>query len=141
VGAAAALTGYGERQHLPLPEALVAGGGLRRPDRAAAGEATSCSAPSSVPNSCFSQPPGSPLCLFPALPQLDFDGGAPPEQAWRRRLNSHANLLKEFSVTFMEAMRMVRIACLLTYLPARLLLLLLSVRRCFLLLTSEIHSR
>jgi hypothetical protein len=40
--------------------------------------------------------------------QLDFDGGAPPEQAWRRKLNSHANLLKEFSVTFMEAMRMVR---------------------------------
>jgi non-lysosomal glucosylceramidase len=39
---------------------------------------------------------------------LDFDGGAPPEQAWRRKLNSHANLLKEFSVTFMEAMRMVR---------------------------------
>jgi hypothetical protein len=38
---------------------------------------------------------------------LDFDGGAPPEQAWRRRLNSHANILKEFSVTFMEAMRMV----------------------------------
>lgn len=43
---------------------------------------------------------------LPSL-QLDFDGGAPPEQAWRRRLNSHANILKEFSVTFMEAMRMV----------------------------------
>nr|CAB3499403.1 unnamed protein product [Digitaria exilis] len=42
-----------------------------------------------------------------ALQLLDFDGGAPPEQAWRRRLNSHANLLKEFSVTFMEAMRMM----------------------------------
>jgi len=42
------------------------------------------------------------MCL-----QLDFDGGAPPRQAWRRRLNSHANKLKEFSVTFMEAMRMV----------------------------------
>lgn len=39
--------------------------------------------------------------------QLDFDGGAPPNQAWRRRLNSHANKLKEFSVTFMEAMKMV----------------------------------
>ena len=39
--------------------------------------------------------------------QLDFDGGAPPEQAWRRKLNSHANRLKEFSITFMEAMRMV----------------------------------
>uniref|UniRef100_A0A0E0EYT8 NLGase n=1 Tax=Oryza meridionalis TaxID=40149 RepID=A0A0E0EYT8_9ORYZ len=42
-----------------------------------------------------------------ALQLLDFDGGSPPEQAWRRRLNSHANLLKEFSVTFMEAMRMM----------------------------------
>ncbi|PWZ56622.1 hypothetical protein Zm00014a_001397 [Zea mays] len=42
-----------------------------------------------------------------ALQLLDFDGGAPPEQAWRRRLNSHANILKEFSVTFMEAMRMM----------------------------------
>jgi non-lysosomal glucosylceramidase len=42
-----------------------------------------------------------------ALQLLDFDGGAPPEQAWRRKLNSHANLLKEFSVTFMEAMRMM----------------------------------
>jgi hypothetical protein len=39
--------------------------------------------------------------------QLDFDGGAPPSQAWRRRLNSHANKLKEFSVTFMEAIKMV----------------------------------
>lgn len=39
--------------------------------------------------------------------QLDLDGGSPPEQAWRRRLNSHANILKEFSVTFMEAMKMV----------------------------------
>ncbi|GJN20845.1 hypothetical protein PR202_gb08272 [Eleusine coracana subsp. coracana] len=47
-----------------------------------------------------------PLRAF--LPRsLDFDGGAPPEQAWRRKLNSHANLLKEFSVTFMEAMRMM----------------------------------
>ncbi|CAA6655301.1 unnamed protein product [Spirodela intermedia] len=43
------------------------------------------------------------------LQLLDFDGGAPPEQAWRRRLNSHANLLKEFSVTFMEAIRMIRL--------------------------------
>ncbi|CAD5176314.1 unnamed protein product [Musa acuminata subsp. malaccensis] len=40
---------------------------------------------------------------------LDFDGGAPPEHAWRRRLNSHANILKEFSVTFMEAFRMLRL--------------------------------
>jgi non-lysosomal glucosylceramidase len=42
-----------------------------------------------------------------ALQLLDLDGGAPPEQAWRRRLNSHANILKEFSVTFMEAMKMM----------------------------------
>ncbi|KAJ3678496.1 hypothetical protein LUZ60_002299 [Juncus effusus] len=41
------------------------------------------------------------------LQLLDFDGGAPPEQAWRRQLNSHANKLKEFSVTFMEAMKMM----------------------------------
>lgn len=41
------------------------------------------------------------------LQWLDFDGGAPPRQAWRRRLNSHANKLKEFSVTFMEAMKMM----------------------------------
>ncbi|CAL0321180.1 unnamed protein product [Lupinus luteus] len=40
---------------------------------------------------------------------LDFDDAAPPEQAWRRRLNSHANLLKEFSVTFMEAIKMVKL--------------------------------
>lgn len=39
--------------------------------------------------------------------QLDFDSGAPPEHAWRRKLNSHAGILKEFSVTFMEAMKMV----------------------------------
>ncbi|KAF2285643.1 hypothetical protein GH714_006150 [Hevea brasiliensis] len=41
--------------------------------------------------------------------QLDFDSAAPPEQAWRRRLNSHANILKEFSVTFKEAVKMVRL--------------------------------
>ncbi|OIW01756.1 hypothetical protein TanjilG_03894 [Lupinus angustifolius] len=40
---------------------------------------------------------------------LDFDDAAPPEQAWRRKLNSHANLLKEFSVTFMEAIKMVKL--------------------------------
>ncbi|RRT65942.1 hypothetical protein B296_00037382 [Ensete ventricosum] len=40
--------------------------------------------------------------------KLDFDGGAPPEHAWRRRLNNHANILKEFSVTFVEAVRMVQ---------------------------------
>lgn len=40
---------------------------------------------------------------------LDFDSAAPPEQAWRRRLNSHANILKEFSVTFTEAIKMIRL--------------------------------
>ncbi|KAG2726577.1 hypothetical protein I3760_01G119000 [Carya illinoinensis] len=43
------------------------------------------------------------------LQLFDFDSAAPPEQAWRRRLNSHANILKEFSVTFMDAIRMVRL--------------------------------
>ncbi|XP_027365243.1 non-lysosomal glucosylceramidase isoform X2 [Abrus precatorius] len=43
------------------------------------------------------------------LQLLDFDSAAPPVQAWRRRLNSHANLLKEFRVTFMEAIKMVRL--------------------------------
>ncbi|KAB1201644.1 Non-lysosomal glucosylceramidase [Morella rubra] len=41
------------------------------------------------------------------LQLLDFDSAAPPEQAWRKRLNSHANILKEFSVTFMEAIKML----------------------------------
>ncbi|OAY28232.1 non-lysosomal glucosylceramidase [Manihot esculenta] len=43
------------------------------------------------------------------LQLLDFDSAGPPEHAWRRRLNSHANILKEFSVTFMEAVKMVRL--------------------------------
>ncbi|XP_059445105.1 uncharacterized protein LOC132176955 [Corylus avellana] len=43
------------------------------------------------------------------LQLFDFDSAAPPEQAWRRKLNSHANILKEFSVTFMEAIKMVRL--------------------------------
>jgi len=43
------------------------------------------------------------------LQLLESDHGAPPQQAWRRRLNSHANILKEFSVTFMEALKMVRL--------------------------------
>ncbi|KAF8394139.1 hypothetical protein HHK36_020345 [Tetracentron sinense] len=43
------------------------------------------------------------------LQLMDFDSAAPPEQAWRRRLNSHANILKEFSVTFMEAIKMVHL--------------------------------
>ncbi|GAB4844094.1 hypothetical protein Ancab_014058 [Ancistrocladus abbreviatus] len=43
------------------------------------------------------------------LQLLDYDSAAPPLHAWRRRLNSHANILKEFSVTFMEAIKMVRL--------------------------------
>ncbi|PWA89841.1 hypothetical protein CTI12_AA107380 [Artemisia annua] len=43
------------------------------------------------------------------LQLLDFDSGAPPEHAWRRKLNSHAGILKEFSVTFMEALKMIRL--------------------------------
>lgn len=43
------------------------------------------------------------------LQLLDFDSAAPPEHAWRRRLNSHATILKEFSVTFMEAMKLMRL--------------------------------
>lgn len=39
--------------------------------------------------------------------QFDFDSASPPEQAWRRKLNGHANILKEFSVTFVEAIKMV----------------------------------
>ncbi|KAK9106057.1 hypothetical protein Scep_022901 [Stephania cephalantha] len=37
---------------------------------------------------------------------LDFDSASLPEHAWRRRLNNHANLLREFGVTFREAMKM-----------------------------------
>ncbi|KAL1083907.1 hypothetical protein V6Z11_D09G228100 [Gossypium hirsutum] len=40
---------------------------------------------------------------------FDFDSAGPPKHAWRRRLNSHANILKEFSITFMEAIKMVRL--------------------------------
>ncbi|KAF9605135.1 hypothetical protein IFM89_014126 [Coptis chinensis] len=43
------------------------------------------------------------------LQLFDFDSAAPPKHAWRRRLNSHANILKEFSVTFMEALKMMRL--------------------------------
>ncbi|EEF44252.1 conserved hypothetical protein [Ricinus communis] len=43
------------------------------------------------------------------LQLFDFDSAAPPKHAWRRRLNSHANILKEFSVTFTEAIKMVRL--------------------------------
>lgn len=97
----------------------MAGGGVRRPDRAAAGEPAHfwlLRLRRSLANSfCFSFSfslfADGLMCRFGRWEltslQLDFDGGAPPEQAWRRRLNSHANILKEFSVTFMEAMRMV----------------------------------
>ncbi|BAT01283.1 Os07g0444000 [Oryza sativa Japonica Group] len=42
------------------------------------------------------------------LQLLDFDDGSPPEYAWRRKLSSHANRLKEFNVTFREAIKMVQ---------------------------------
>lgn len=41
-------------------------------------------------------------------PQLESDPGAPPKKAWRRKLNCTAGFLKEFSVTFMEAIKMVK---------------------------------
>lgn len=43
------------------------------------------------------------------LQLLDFDDGSPPEHAWRRKLSSHANRLKEFNVTFREAIRMMKL--------------------------------
>ncbi|KAL8121127.1 uncharacterized protein LOC141725055 [Apium graveolens] len=43
------------------------------------------------------------------LELLDSDSSAPPKHAWRRKLNSHASILKEFSVTFMEAIKMARL--------------------------------
>ncbi|BAT94661.1 uncharacterized protein HKW66_Vig0190020 [Vigna angularis] len=55
-----------------------------------------------------SWPPGEYISKS-TLQLFDYDSSAPPEQAWRRRLNSHANLLKEFRVTFMEAIKMVRL--------------------------------
>lgn len=47
------------------------------------------------------------ISLVFCLLQFDFDSAAPPSQAWRRKLNSHASKLKEFSVTFREAIKMV----------------------------------
>ncbi|TKY51803.1 Non-lysosomal glucosylceramidase [Spatholobus suberectus] len=55
-----------------------------------------------------SWPPGEYISKS-TLQLFDYDSSAPPEQAWRRRLNSHANLLKEFRVTFVEAVKMVRL--------------------------------
>lgn len=49
------------------------------------------------------------LCFFIVFLQLDFDSAIPPEQAWRRKLDSNASILKEFSITFMEAIKMVTI--------------------------------
>ncbi|CAN5965713.1 unnamed protein product [Sphagnum jensenii] len=43
----------------------------------------------------------------PTLALLDHDPGAPPEQAWRRKLNSHVNFLRSFSLTFMELLSML----------------------------------
>ncbi|KAL7081360.1 hypothetical protein ACP275_14G035300 [Erythranthe tilingii] len=43
------------------------------------------------------------------LQLFDFESAAPPEQALRRKLNSHASILKEFSITFTEAFKMVRL--------------------------------
>lgn len=39
--------------------------------------------------------------------QLEDGPGAPPELAWRRKLNGNADILKEFRVTFMEGLKMV----------------------------------
>uniref|UniRef100_A0A453GUS3 Uncharacterized protein n=1 Tax=Aegilops tauschii subsp. strangulata TaxID=200361 RepID=A0A453GUS3_AEGTS len=41
--------------------------------------------------------------------KLDLDDGTPPEDAWRRKLSSHANRLKEFNVTFREAFKMMKL--------------------------------
>lgn len=38
---------------------------------------------------------------------LGSDPGAPPSLAWRRKLDSHANFLKEFSLTFLETFKMI----------------------------------
>ncbi|KAK2973989.1 hypothetical protein RJ640_022712 [Escallonia rubra] len=40
------------------------------------------------------------------LQLFDFDSAAPPGQAWRKGLNGHASILKEFSITFTEATKM-----------------------------------
>ncbi|KAH7439550.1 hypothetical protein KP509_04G066500 [Ceratopteris richardii] len=40
---------------------------------------------------------------------LESDQAAPPQLAWRRRLNRHANHLTEFNVTFREALKMVKL--------------------------------
>ncbi|XP_031097658.1 non-lysosomal glucosylceramidase [Ipomoea triloba] len=40
---------------------------------------------------------------------FESDSAAPPSEAWRRKLNTHASILKEFSVTFTEAIKMIRL--------------------------------
>ncbi|KAI5068564.1 hypothetical protein GOP47_0016909 [Adiantum capillus-veneris] len=40
---------------------------------------------------------------------MESDAGAPPPQAWRRKLDSHANFLKEFTLTFKETFKMIRL--------------------------------
>ncbi|KAL3688862.1 hypothetical protein R1sor_015171 [Riccia sorocarpa] len=54
--------------------------------------------------------PSWPLNEFvhkPTLALLESDPGAPPKLAWRRKLNCSAGFLKEFSVTFWEAIKML----------------------------------
>ncbi|KAG0621376.1 hypothetical protein M758_3G014900 [Ceratodon purpureus] len=61
-------------------------------------------------NTFHGRRPSWPLAEYvhkPTLAMLDHDPGAPSEQAWRRKLNSHADFLTEFRVTFMEAVRMI----------------------------------
>lgn len=72
---------------------------------------------------------------FDGVLQFDFDSAAPPEQAWRRRLDSHANILKEFSVTFREAVQMVY------FLPSFLHLFLVSILSVMLLCISACAFR
>ncbi|VFQ65919.1 unnamed protein product [Cuscuta campestris] len=43
------------------------------------------------------------------LQLFDSDSASPPSQAWRRKLNTHASILKEFSVTFTEAIKVIRL--------------------------------
>ncbi|XP_024382229.1 uncharacterized protein [Physcomitrium patens] len=61
-------------------------------------------------NTFHGRRPSWPLAEYvhkPTLAMLDHDPGAPSALAWRRKLNSHADFLTEFRVTFMEAVRMI----------------------------------
>lgn len=40
---------------------------------------------------------------------LESDPGAPPRHAWRRKLNSDVHFLKEFSLTLLETLKMLRL--------------------------------